>query len=93
MSNIKFVSHETFPEDQYIKELVYLCLDEKYRVAYVRKQAKNGGIFWSVPSIGITKNGVKSYHECFMSWIDTGKISTKIFPAKIIFLISAYKIL
>jgi hypothetical protein len=66
MSNIKFVSHEKFPEDQYTKELVYLCLDDKYRVAYVRKQAKNGGLFWGVGSIAVTKNGSKTYFESFL---------------------------
>jgi len=66
MSNIKFVSHEEFPEDQYTKELVYLCIDDKYRVAYIRKQAKNGGLFWDVMSAGVTKNGAKTYYESFL---------------------------
>jgi hypothetical protein len=66
MSNIKFVSHESFPEDQYTKELVYLCLDDKYRVAYVRKQARNGGMFWGVVSAAVTKQGAKTYYEAFM---------------------------
>jgi hypothetical protein len=66
MSNIKFVSHESFPDDLYTKELVYLCIEDKYRVAYVRKQAKNGGMYWSTPSIGITKDGAKVYYEPFM---------------------------
>lgn len=66
MSNIKFVSHEAFPDDQYTKELVYLCLDDKYRVAYVRRQAKNGGKFWGVGSIAVQKDGSKSYFEAFL---------------------------
>ena len=66
MSNIKFVSHQHFPEDQYTKELVYLLIDDKFRVAYVRKQNKNGGLFWSVPSTAVTKDGVKTYFESFM---------------------------
>ena len=66
MSNIKFVSHESFPQDQYTKELVYLALEDKYRVAYVRKQAKNGGMFWGVPSVGVTKQGGKVYFDAFM---------------------------
>ncbi len=66
MSSIEFVSHEAFPEDQYVKEMVYLLIDQKYRVAYVRKQAKNGGQFWSVPTLGVTKEGVKTYYETFM---------------------------
>jgi hypothetical protein len=66
MSNIKFVSHETFPEDQYTKELVYLLIDDKYRVAYARKAAKNGGLFWGTINAAITKNGTKNYYESFM---------------------------
>lgn len=66
MSKIEFVSHESFPEDEYTKELVYLCLEGKYRVAYVRKKAKNGGLFWGVGSIGITKKGAKEYFSAFM---------------------------
>ena len=63
---IKFVSHEQFPEDQYTKELVYLLIDDKYRVGYVRKQSKKGGQYWGVPSVAITKDGSKTYYECFL---------------------------
>lgn len=66
MSNITFVSHEEFPEDQYTKELVYLCIDDKFRVAYVRRQAKNNGMFWGVANIAVTKDGVKTYYESFL---------------------------
>ena len=66
MSNIKFVSHEEFPEDQYTRELVYLLIDDKYRVAYIRKQAKTGGMFWGLPSIGVNKDAAKVYYECFL---------------------------
>lgn len=66
MSKIEFISHDEFPEDEYTKELVYLCLEGKYRVAYVRKKAKNGGMFWGVASVGITRNGQKEYFPSFM---------------------------
>jgi hypothetical protein len=66
MSNIKFVSHEEFPQDPYTKELVYLCIDDKYRVAYLRKQAKNGGLFWGVMSASVTKDGAKTYYDSFI---------------------------
>jgi len=66
MSNLKFVSHEHFPEDQYTKEIVYLLIDEKFRVAYVRKKAKNGGMYWGAPAITATKDGVKTYYEAFL---------------------------
>ena len=66
MSSIRFVSHEEFSEDLYISELVYLLIDEKYRVAYVRKQAKNGGKFWTVPTVSVTKDRNKVYFDSFM---------------------------
>lgn len=66
MSNFKFVSHEEFPEDQFTKEVVYLLLDDRYRVGYFRRQAKNGGMFWGVANVAVTKEGVKTYYESFM---------------------------
>lgn len=67
MSKIEFVSHEAFPEDEYTKELVYLALEGgKYRIAYVRKAAKNGGLFWSVASVGATRNGQKEFFPTFI---------------------------
>ncbi len=66
MSNIEFISHDSFPQDEYTKELVYLCLDGKYRVAYVRKAAKSGGLFWAVASVGATRNGQKEFFPAFL---------------------------
>ena len=66
MNKIEFISHEHFPEDEYTKELVYLCIEGKFRVAYIRKNAKNGGLFWAPASIGIMKNGAKQYFAAFM---------------------------
>lgn len=66
MSNIQFVSSEKFPEDEYTKEIVYLCLEGKYRVAYVRKKMQNGGMFWSVVSASATRNGKKEFFPAFL---------------------------
>lgn len=66
MSRIEFISHDSFPEDEYTKEIVYLCLEGKYRIAYVRKSAKNGGLFWSVASVGATRNGQKEFFPAFL---------------------------
>lgn len=66
MSNIKFISHESFPEDQYTKEIVYVELNVPMRLAYVKKQSGNGGMFWSTPSIAVTKHGKKVYYNGFM---------------------------
>lgn len=66
MSRISFVSHEAFVDDEYTKELVYLCIDKCFRVAYIRKKASNGGMFWSVVSAGVTKCGKKEYFPAFV---------------------------
>ena len=66
MSKIEFISHESFPEDEYTKELVYLCLEGKYRIAYVRKASKSGGLFWSVAMIGAQKHGKKEFYPAFL---------------------------
>ena len=66
MSKIEFISHDSFPEDEYTKELVYLCLDGKYRIAYIRKAGKNGGSFWSVAMIGAVKHGKKEFFPAFL---------------------------
>ena len=66
MNNFEFVSHHYFPDDQYNKELVYLQFDGKYRVAYIRKSTTNGGLYWSVPSVGVSLNGTKKYYETFI---------------------------
>lgn len=66
MSRIEFISHEEFPEDEYNKEVVYLSIDKLHRVLYVRKKSKDGGLFWSVVTLGITKNGRKEYYPSYM---------------------------
>jgi hypothetical protein len=66
MSKIEFVSHEDFPEDEYVKELVYLLLEGKYRVAYIRKKIQNGGLFWSVATVGAKRHGAKEFFPAFV---------------------------
>lgn len=66
MTKIEFISHEDFPEDEYTKELVYICLEGKYRFAFVRKKAQNGGLFWSAVSVGVMKGGRKEYFPAFL---------------------------
>jgi len=66
MNKIEFVSHEYFPDDEYTKELCYICLEGKYRVAYVRKKVKTGGLFWSIAAVGASRHGAKEYFPCFL---------------------------
>jgi len=66
MSDIKFISQESFPDDSYTKEIVYLELNVPARVAFVRKQGKNGGQFWGPVSVGVTKGMKKEYYQGYM---------------------------
>lgn len=65
MNVFDFVSHEAYPEDQYIAESVTLCFEKKYRVTYIRKKMQNGGMFWSEISASVTKHGEKKYLKSF----------------------------
>jgi len=64
MRKFKFAGHDTFPEDDYTKEVVYIDVkgeDCYYRQAWTRKVTSKGGSFWDVISAGVTKNGKKEY--------------------------------
>jgi hypothetical protein len=65
MSAFNFVSHESYPEDEYTKEAVVLCIEKQHRVTYVRKQMKNGGMFWDVISVAVKQNGEKKYLKAY----------------------------
>jgi hypothetical protein len=65
MTAFDFIAHESYPEDEYIQESVTLCFDKKFRVTYVRKKVKNGGMFWAEISAAVTKNGEKKYLKSF----------------------------
>ncbi len=67
MSAFNFVSHESYPEDEYTKESVVLCVGDKdkHRITYVRKQMKTGGMFWDVISVAVKKNGEKKYLKSY----------------------------
>jgi len=38
---------------------------ESFYVPYFRKQSKDGGLFWSTASVGVTKAGQKKYYDGF----------------------------
>lgn len=63
MNKFEFVqdSHQSFPDDQYAKEVAFFDLNVPVRVAYVRKVNPKGGLFWSPASVGFTKDGAKVY--------------------------------
>jgi hypothetical protein len=58
---IKFISHEYYPEDQYVKESCTLTIDDQQRFVYLRKAKKDGGLFWSPISMAVTQNGQKKF--------------------------------
>jgi hypothetical protein len=61
----EFVSHEAFPEDEYTKEAVVLCIEKRHRVVYVRKKMQNGGMFWDVISMAVRQNGERKYLKAY----------------------------
>jgi hypothetical protein len=65
MSTFEFISHESYPEDQYTKESCTLCLEGKHRVVYVRKKMQNGGMFWDVISASVMQFGKKKYLKAY----------------------------
>lgn len=65
MNGFDFVSHESYPEDEYTKESVVICIDKKHRVTYVRKKMQNGSMFWDVISAGVKKNGEKKFLKAY----------------------------
>lgn len=58
----EFVSHEEFPEDKYVKEIVYLLVNG-LRIGYVHKLMQNGGSFWDVMGCSVTRGGEKETHK------------------------------
>jgi len=65
MNGFEFVSHESYPEDEYTKEAVVLCIDRKHRVTYVRKKMQNGAMFWDVISAAVKQHGEKKYLKSY----------------------------
>jgi hypothetical protein len=65
MSAFSFVSHESYPEDQYTVEAVVLCIEQKHRVTYIRKKMQSGGMFWDVISAAVKQNGEKKYLKSY----------------------------
>ena len=61
MSTFEFISHESYPEDQYIAEAVVICLEGKHRITYLRKKMQTGGMFWDVISASVKQFGEKKF--------------------------------
>lgn len=66
MNKYELMSFETFAEDQYTAAMAKVRIEGKYIVTYCLKRLKDGGSFWAVPSMSITKNGAKVYVDSFM---------------------------
>lgn len=58
-------SHDTYPEDQFIAESLVLCFENKYRVTYIRKKTKTGGMFWGEISASVKQNGESKFLKSF----------------------------
>lgn len=76
MAKFKFAGHETFPEDDFMKEVVWIDVkgeDCFFRLAYGRKVFRNGGSMWDAISAGVNKDGKKKWikgAECNDNFFD-----------------------
>lgn len=52
----EFLSYESFPNDQYIKEVVEVCLGGGVILPYQHIKMKDGGTFWSFCGCSATKS-------------------------------------
>lgn len=61
MSSFKyeFLTYESFPDDQYVKEIVTVMINDAVILPYQHVQMKDGGSFWTFPGSQAQKNGVK----------------------------------
>lgn len=61
MSDLKyeFLSYEAFPEDQYVKEIVTVMIQDAIILPYQKVSMKDGGSFWTFPGSQAMKGGVK----------------------------------
>lgn len=64
---IEFKSYESFPDDLYIKEIVYLKVNGSDPIAYCRKSMKNGNKFWACMSCVVTLNGEKKFYDAYLT--------------------------
>ncbi len=55
----EFLSYESFPEDQYVKEVVMVSFGGTLIFPYQNVMMKNGGSFWCFPGMSATVGGTK----------------------------------
>lgn len=65
MSKFEFISHESYPEDNYTLESAVFSIEGNHRVTYIRKKMQNGGMFWDVISTAVTQDGKKKYLKSY----------------------------
>ena len=63
----KLISHSLCPDDMYTKEVAVIEItlkdDSKQRFVYVRKDLKNGSMFWGPLSCSVMINGEKQHFK------------------------------
>lgn len=68
MKSFELESHEFMKEDAYIKEIAlikFIYDTDCFYVPFFRKSTKDGNLFWSVSSTGVTQYGTKKYIDGF----------------------------
>jgi hypothetical protein len=60
------MSYKHYPDDQYTQASCKVRIDKKYVMTFVQKKSKDGGLFWTAPSIQVTDSGEKKYMAAHM---------------------------
>jgi hypothetical protein len=60
-NNYEFLSYKQYPEDIYTMASCRVRIDKKYILTFVQKKSKDGGMFWTQPSVGVNDGGEKKY--------------------------------
>ncbi len=74
--NFELISYTEYPDDQWTKAIVEVCIDGKYNIAYGKKVKKDGAVMWKPASHNVTKDGVKEYIDGFK--LDSNKLDTQL---------------
>lgn len=65
MNNFEFISYKQYPDDSYTNAVAKVRIDRKHVVTFAQKKMKDGGFFWSTPSINVMEGGEKRYFPSY----------------------------
>jgi hypothetical protein len=63
--NLKLLSYESYPDDQYTAAIATVMYNDELVLTYAQKRKKDGGLFWCSASTAVTKDSEKSNIKSF----------------------------